>query len=83
MHPFAPMPSGAEESIDAGTEPTESSSRSREQRRIALWRYAQARSLGLEPVDARLFAESSADLALLRKLRRGGCAAGLALRIVL
>jgi hypothetical protein len=83
MHPFAPMPSGAQQSIDAGTEPTESSWRSREQRRITLWRYAQARSLGLEPVDARLFAESPADLAVLRKLRGRGCAAALALRIVL
>jgi hypothetical protein len=56
----------------------------REERRIACWRYRQARLVGLEPLLARLFAESDADVEQLRVLvRRRGCEPELALRIVL
>jgi hypothetical protein len=77
------MPSGAQETADAEAAEEQSPWRTREERRIVLWRYAQARAVGLEPVNARLFAESSADLGTLRSLRGRGCPPQLALSIVL
>jgi len=82
MFPSAPMPSGAQAAAEPVAE-DESPPRSREQRRVVLWRYAQARGIGLEPLDARLFAESGADLGALRSLSARGCPARLALTIVL
>lgn len=82
MYPF--MPSPAQQ--DAGVEERADEKggwRTREARRIALWRYAQARRLGVEPLQARLFAESAADLGELRALTGRGCAPALAVTIVL
>jgi len=57
--------------------------RALEERKVLVWRFAQSRRLGLSHVEARLFAESGADLGQLRDLVARGCAAALALRIVL
>jgi hypothetical protein len=57
--------------------------RSKEEQQILLWRFAQGRRLGLSHVEARLFAESDADLGLFRCLVARGCTAELALRITL
>ena len=56
---------------------------SKEEQQILLWRFAQGRRLGLSHVEARLFAESNADLGLFRGLVSRGCTAELALRITL
>ena len=56
---------------------------SAEERRVALWRFAQSRNLGLTYVEARMFAESGSDLGLLRNLVARGCPPSLALRIAL
>ena len=56
---------------------------SKEEQQILLWRFAQGRRLGLSHVEARLFAESDADLGLFRSLVARGCTAELALRITL
>jgi hypothetical protein len=58
--------------------------RCREGRRIVLWRYWQARLVGIDPLNARMFAESDCDLGVLRSLVcEHGCPPVLALRIVL
>jgi len=49
---------------------------------VRLWRYRQARDLGLTVVEAQLFAESDADLSLLRNLRAEGCPPRRAFEIV-
>jgi hypothetical protein len=83
MYPFAPMPGGAQETAELRPDEEPRSPRSRESRRVVLWRYAQARRLGLEPIYARLFAESTANLGDLRSLRSRGCSPRVALSIVL
>jgi hypothetical protein len=53
-----------------------------EERKVLAWRYQQVRQLGFARLEARLLAESDAELALLRKLMRAGCSAALAFDIV-
>ena len=54
-----------------------------EERRVLIWRFAQTRRLGLSHVEARLFAESNADIGQFRGLIARGCSPDVALRIVL
>jgi len=68
---------------DEQTEEAEPLYLDREHTACVSWRYRQARELGLERVDAQLFAGSSGDLGDLRRLRARGCPPELALRIVL
>jgi hypothetical protein len=69
---------------DADDGELETSELHREARRVLLWRYSQVRLLGVDPLSARIFAESEGDLEELRALvRRRGCPPQLALRIVL
>ena len=49
---------------------------------VLLWRQEQFELLGFDSVDARLLAESSADLGDARRLRRAGCPVALAFRIL-
>lgn len=50
---------------------------------VVQYRYRQARHAGLTPADAIRFAESDADIGLLRKLARLGCPPDLIARIVM
>jgi hypothetical protein len=54
-----------------------------EDQAVRLWRREQFDQLGFDPVDARLLADSPADLGEARRLRRTGCPLDLALRILL
>lgn len=54
-----------------------------EYRHVVSWRFLQARRVGLTHVEARLFAESDADLEQLRRLATKGCPATLIARIML
>jgi hypothetical protein len=49
---------------------------------VRLWRREQFGQLGFDPVDARLLADSPADLGEARRLRRAGCPLELAFRIL-
>jgi hypothetical protein len=49
---------------------------------VLLWRKEQFTELGFDSTDARLLAESSADLGDARRLRRAGCPLDLAFRIL-
>jgi hypothetical protein len=49
---------------------------------VYLWRAEQFRELGFSPPQAAELADSDADLGQARYLRRSGCAAELALRIL-
>ena len=55
----------------------------REEREVLKWRFRQTRSLGMNPVEARLLAETGADLGLLRRLVGNGCPPDLAVKIAL
>ena len=55
----------------------------REAREVLKWRFRQIRSLGMNPVEARLLAETGADLGLLRRLVGNGCPPDLAVKIAL
>jgi hypothetical protein len=44
-----------------------------EPQRVVFRRFREAREAGLTLVEARLFAESDADIGVLRKLVRDGC----------
>ena len=55
----------------------------REEREVLKWRFRQIRSLGMNPVEARLLAETGADLGLLRRLVGNGCPPELAVKIAL
>lgn len=54
-----------------------------EQTRVYLWRYREARLAGLTIIEARLFAESDADVGQLRKLVQLACPVETIRRIVL
>ncbi len=54
-----------------------------EQRRVVLRRFDEAREAGLTRVEALRFAESDADVGLLRRLVGAGCAARLMADIIL
>lgn len=49
---------------------------------VILWRYEQARLYGLEPWDARRFAESDADIGAMRHLEELGCPPATAAEIL-
>jgi hypothetical protein len=49
---------------------------------VRLWRQEQFGRLGFDLIDARLLAESAADLGEARRLRRAGCPLDLAFRIL-
>lgn len=51
--------------------------------RVRKHRYQEARACGLSIVEARLFAESEADVGELRRLRELGCPPQLIRRIIL
>jgi hypothetical protein len=53
-----------------------------EEQTVLLWRREQFGRLGFGPVDARILAESSADLGDARRLRTAGCPLDLAFRIL-
>jgi hypothetical protein len=53
-----------------------------EEHTVFLWRCEQFGRLGFGPNDARLLAESPADLGEARTLRRAGCPLDLAFRIL-
>lgn len=61
----------------------EAPGRSHEERRVLSWRFRQIRSLGFSHVDARMLAETGADLGLIRRLVGEGCPTPLALKIAL
>jgi hypothetical protein len=63
--------------IERTLEPIES-----EEQVVLLWRREQFAGLGFDPVDARLLADSHADLGEARRLHRGGCPIDLAFRIL-
>lgn len=50
---------------------------------VVFRRFREARDAGLTLVEARLFAESDADVGVLRKLVAGGCKPATAARILL
>lgn len=54
-----------------------------EYRAVIRWRYEQARLYGLTRIEARLFAESDADIGALRHLAELGCAPATAAKILL
>lgn len=54
-----------------------------EARRIARWRFLEARGCGLTRVEARLYAESDIDAEQLRQLVRAGCPPGRIAKILL
>ena len=60
---------------DVETEPAEWTEATR-------WRYEQAREYGLEPWDARRFAESDADIGAMRHLEELGCPPATAFAIL-
>lgn len=62
-------------------EPTVEAIESEEQV-VYRWRREQFGRLGFDHVDSRLLAESTADLALARRLRSAGCTIDLAFRIL-
>jgi hypothetical protein len=64
-------------------ETEETTEPSREEREVLRWRFRQIRSLGMGPVEARLLAETGADLGLLRRLTANGCPPDLAVKIAL
>jgi hypothetical protein len=72
---------GVEEHIEEHV--AESEEPSREEREVLRWRFRQIRSLGVNAVEARLLAETGADLGLLRRLVGNGCPPELAVRIAL
>ena len=49
---------------------------------VRLWRREQFGQLGFDSVDARLLADSPADLGEARRLRRAGCPLDLAFQIL-
>ncbi len=53
-----------------------------EEQVVLHWRREQFASLGFDAVDARLLADSHADLGEARRLRRTGCPLDLAFRIL-
>lgn len=53
-----------------------------EAQRVIFRRFAEARAHGLTLVEARIFAEGSVDIGMLRRLVRGGCPPALAARIL-
>jgi hypothetical protein len=57
--------------------------RSPEDRKLLRWRFREFRCLGLSHVEARMLAETGADVALIRKLVGDGCPPSLALKIAL
>jgi hypothetical protein len=57
--------------------------RSDEDRRVLRWRFREIRRLGLSHIEARLLAETGADLGVLRQLVANGCPPSLALKIAL
>jgi hypothetical protein len=59
------------------------SERSEEERRVLRWRFREIRRLGLSHIEARLLAETGADLSLVRRLVANGCPPSLALKIAL
>jgi len=70
----------------AAAEPTEEEQppqRSEEARRVRTWRYRQIRALGYTRTDARVLAESDAELALIRRLIANGCPPAVAFKITL
>jgi hypothetical protein len=54
-----------------------------EPQRVILHRYREARLYGLTRLEARLWAESDADVSMLRLLRRSGCPPAVAAKILL
>jgi hypothetical protein len=70
--------------ITAQTEESEEQvGKSDEERRVLRWRFREIRRLGLSHVEARLLAETGADLGLLRQLVAAGCPPALVLKIAL
>jgi hypothetical protein len=57
--------------------------RSDEDRKIRRWRFRELRGLGLSHVEARLLAETGADINLIRRLVGNGCPPSLAVKIAL
>ena len=57
--------------------------RSEEERRVLRWRFREIRKLGLSHIEARLLAETGADVSLVRRLVANGCPPSLALKIAL
>jgi hypothetical protein len=57
--------------------------RSAEDKKILRWRFRELRGLGLSHVEARMLAETGADIALIRRLIGDGCPPTLALKIAL
>jgi hypothetical protein len=53
-----------------------------EEQIVLLWRREQFGRLGFDPADARLLAESPADLGQARSICRAGCPIALAFRIL-
>jgi hypothetical protein len=54
-----------------------------EEQLVLLWRREQFSRLGFDSVDARLLAESPADLGEARRLSGSGCPVDLAFRILI
>jgi hypothetical protein len=50
---------------------------------LYVWRYKAALEVGLDPFDARTWAESRADIGLLRWLHARGCPPDVIARIVI
>lgn len=65
---------------DADLEETEVSD---EQRQVDMWRKRQALQAGLTPLEARIWAESEADVGTLRRLVKDGCPVRLIREIVI
>ncbi len=53
--------------------------------RLAVWRnrYREARAAGLDRLDSTVFADSTSDISVLRRLTDNGCAPDLIAKIVL
>ena len=49
---------------------------------VLRWRQSQFLALGVDPLEAELLADTTADLGLLRRLVSQGCPPALAVRIV-
>jgi hypothetical protein len=62
---------------------SEESNPSPEERRVLRWRFREIRKLGMSHIEARLLAETGADLGLVRQLVANGCPPSLALKIAL
>jgi hypothetical protein len=67
------------QSVETDVDPELSS----EHEQVLRWRYEEIRKLGMSRLDARLLADSEADLNLLRRLAAAGCPAATAVRIAL